>query len=237
MLFQSVIRERLYHHCFQPIVDIQQQTIFGYESLLRSKHVGNPEVLFDVAIDLNKLLELDISSFNMTIHTFTNQLNEENKAKHLFVNVYPSTLISSLFMSHLENIIKNFFIPPNKIILELSESEPIACYSQLRNAITLFKEFGVKIALDDLGKGNSSLKNIVELEPDYVKFDKYFAENLTQSIKKQHLLESLSKFCCSNNIQTILEGIESEDDLQIAKSLGIHYGQGYLFGKPKRIIM
>lgn len=232
MLFQHVIEHELYHHHFQPIIDFNQSEAYGYECLLRSKHVKSPYELFCNAINYNCLLKLDISSFKKAIHSVSEKLNEINGNQHVFTNIYPSTFISTKFMDKLLHLIDKSVISPNQIVLEISESEDINNYIKLKDIIKDVKRLGVKIALDDMDKGNAPLRNILELDPDYVKFDKYFSDNLNKSSKKQSLLKSLLDYCQNNNIKTILEGIEEESDLHVAKSIGIDYGQGYLLGKP-----
>lgn len=226
----------MYYHHFQPIFNIHESEVFGYEGLLRSKHVTNPKELFEMAIDLNKLLELDVSSCEKAIHSFTKQLEQINGEKHIFLNIYPSTLISSFFKKNLVKVLEQHSILPNQIVMEVSESEQITNYLQLKDVIKSLKDLGVRIALDDLDKGKSSLKNLLELEPDYVKFDRYFAKDLNKSTKKQDLLKSILDYCSINDIKVVLEGIETNKELNIAKSLGVHYGQGFLLGKPNDTI-
>lgn len=222
----------MYYHHFQPIIGFNQSKVFGYEGLLRSKHITSPYELFCTAIDYNCLLELDVSSFRKAIYSFSKKVNKLNKDSHIFINIYPSTLVSALFMEHLTDVINKGLISPEQIILEISESERIADYERLKNTIRKIKNIGVKIALDDMDKGNAPLRNVLELEPDYVKFDKYFSDDLKENKKKQDLLASLLQFCKVNNIKTILEGIETKEDYKVAKSIGIHFGQGYLLGRP-----
>lgn len=188
-----------------------------------------------MAIDLNKLWQLDISSFQMAIHSFIDQLKEEQPK--LFINVFPSTFISPLFIYKLTETLEDIVMSPKQIILELSEYEKIINYEDLKENVSALKNMGIEIALDDLGNGNASLKNIVEIKPDYVKFDQYFGKNLYYSKEKQHLLRLLIDFCSKFKIKTILEGIESDRDLEVARSLGVHFGQGYFIGKPEQKIL
>jgi len=229
---QHVMENCLYYHHFQPIMDVYKYKTLGYESLLRSKHIDNPRSLFCEAINSDRLSELDISSIGMAIQSFNNQLDRITRDTHLFVNIYPSTLISQHFMRKLINIIESTLISPNRIVMEINESEQINNFSDLKDTVFQLKARGIKVALDDFDNGTAPFKKVIELEPNYIKFDKYFSENLTQSIKKQEILKSLLHYCSSNNIQTILEGIETDKDLSVAKSLGIDFGQGFLTGKP-----
>lgn len=98
--------------------------------------------------------------------------------------------------------------------------------------VHLLKDKGYAIAIDDFGKGESSLQTVIELEPDFVKLDRYYAVKLSASIKKQNEIQMLLKLCQQKNMKLILEGIEEPTDLAMAKLLGVHLGQGYLLGEP-----
>jgi EAL domain-containing protein (putative c-di-GMP-specific phosphodiesterase class I) len=90
---------------------------------------------------------------------------------------------------------------------------------------------GVKIAVDDMGGGYSFFQQWIELEPDFIKLDRYFAEDLSICSRKQKTISSLVDLL-SGTTDIIIEGIETEEDLNIAESLGINYAQGFLLGRP-----
>ncbi|MGJ9458485.1 EAL domain-containing protein [Oceanobacillus sp. CF4.6] len=102
----------------------------------------------------------------------------------------------------------------------------------MKSNISLLKKRGFQIAIDDVGKGSASLKSIIELEPDYLKMDNYFAFDLSVSEQKQEMIKSFMTYCENTNTKFILEGIEKTEDLAVAKDLGVLYGQGFLLGKP-----
>ncbi|HDJ1468230.1 TPA: EAL domain-containing protein [Clostridioides difficile] len=76
------------------------------------------------------------------------------------------------------------------------------------------------------------MKTIIELEPDYLKLDRYFSQDLKSSKQKQSLISFFLNYCQEYKSQLILEGLENEMDMEMAKSLGIPIAQGYLLGKP-----
>ena len=233
--FKRLLKRRLYDHQFQPILDIHSMMVFGCESLIRPKNFRSPESLFSTAMKLNKLFELDLFSITTAIQSFNNHLDRITLDTHLFLNIYPSTLVSKNFIKTFVNRIESSAIPPNRFVLEINESEHIESYSLLKEKILKLQALGVQIALDDFDKGTSPFKKILELEPNYIKLDKYLSTNLAQSVKKQKLINLFINYCSSNNIKVILEGIETDSDLSVAKSLGVDFGQGYLLGKPDKI--
>jgi EAL domain-containing protein (putative c-di-GMP-specific phosphodiesterase class I) len=91
---------------------------------------------------------------------------------------------------------------------------------------------GFRVAIDDMGAGYSSLQSIVELEPDYLKFDIALVRNIDKSSIKRSLLETLVELSQKIGAQVIAEGIEAESELQTLRELGVSIGQGRFLAPP-----
>ncbi|WP_257985156.1 EAL domain-containing protein [Bacillus sp. T33-2] len=226
----------IFSHVFQPIFSLQNNRVYGYESLLRGDHVQNPEMLFEMAVQQKKLFDLDMASMMQSIFTYDEFGLPKQKDLHLTVNVFPSTLLNPSFLWKLEKVMRKVDIPPQKIMLELNESETVTYVHKLQEIIRYLKKAGFIIALDDLGKGQSSLRIALELEPDAVKLDRYFCDDLQNSIKKQRFLNWIASYFREEGVSVTLEGIETESQLTIARQTGIDFGQGYFLGRPKPLI-
>lgn len=100
-----------------------------------------------------------------------------------------------------------------------------------RKSISVLKKKGFLVASDDTGTRGGSLQRIIELDVDYVKLDRYFSTDLAQSVNKQKVISLLFHFF-NDEKRIILEGIETAKDLEVAKSIGIELGQGFLLGRP-----
>lgn len=227
-LLEDIIRKKMFHHVFQPLYILEYWGVFGYEALLRCTVFQNPESLFRLAVEKNRLYDLDCCSI---YHALTS-VNVRNR--RFFVNVYPSTMVHPSFPNFLEKL-NSICIANQSIVFEINEAEKIWDMGLLRKAVHFLKDKGYAIALDDFGKGESSLKTVIELDPDFVKLDRYFAVNLSASNEKQKEIQMLLKLCEQKNMKLILEGIEDPMDLAMAKVLGVPLGQGHLLGKPLRI--
>lgn len=219
-------------HAYQPIYYLSDFTILGYEAFMRpNDYKDNIEMLFLEAKKQNYLYELDTISIKHAIFTF---FKKEFRREKLFVNVFPSTLINPSFIPFLEVVMKKVNQPFNRIVLEINEAEEIPNFSQLREIVYILKAKGILFAIDDFGNGLISIKNVIELEPDIVKLDQYFSNNLFTSEKKQRMIRSLVSYF-KDDVILILEGIEQPEELSMARVLGISIGQGYLMGKPRYI--
>lgn len=231
----QVIDNNLFYHHYQPVYNIHNNKAFGYEGLLRSKYVQNPQLLFDKAIKIDRLAQLDTSSVTTALKQLGGHISHFHKNDFFFLNIYPSTLASDTFLNCLEHALATTVIPVDHIILEINESERIADFNLFLKAVNRVKSLGLKIALDDIGKGVSPFRRILELEPDIIKLDKYFSDELATTKYKQDILNLVTHYCKEKKIEVVLEGIETQDDLLMAKSLGIDLVQGFLLGKPNTL--
>ncbi len=225
-----------FSHVFQPILSLQNETIYGFESLIRGKEFQNPQLLFAMAEQQKKKLLLDFSSIMQSITSFDQWIPAKDSDMHLTVNIFPSTMLEPSFLWFMENLQKKVNIPPKQIIFEINEAETVENLTKFQGKIRYLKEAGFLIALDDLGKGQSSLKASLEIDPDMVKLDQYFSIDLEKSIKKQHFLAWITSYFKEIGTQVTLEGIETQAQFTIAKQIGVQYGQGYHLGRPRPLI-
>lgn len=226
---ENMLNKDFFHH-YQPIVNIWNNKVIGYESLFRTKNNRNPEEIFNSAKKEGKLYELDSRSIHKASTTFKEAGYIKDRT-NLFLNVFPSTINNKNFISFIYKIINNNGFSSQQIILEILENELINLF-QLSENLEILKEFGVQIAIDDFGKGNNSLRSVIELQPDFIKMDRYFMDGFIHSKYKLKMIESLKEYCDEVGSKLIVEGVEDEVSLEILKNIGVQYAQGYLLGRP-----
>lgn len=209
-------------HWYQPICQIETGEILGYEALVRNKSLNKLSPL-----DIFKQAEQEGCRTELDSYLLFQAINSVSYTSNLFLNVFPSTLLEKWFLSWWDE----HFVTPAPLVIEISESEPVNDWKALKSVITKLRKRGVKIAVDDMGSGYSFFQHWVELNPDYIKLDCYYAAGLAENPLKQRIIEHLTKLFDGYSI-IILEGIETEEDLNTAKQLGISYAQGYLLGRP-----
>lgn len=210
-------------HWFQPIYNLKSNKIIGYEALLRdaTNLEISPDSIFKFAESKGCRDILDMTSIKCAIDIF----NDDSYLS--FLNIYPSTLLKGNFLSWWD-----IHVPRNaSIVLELLENEPVTDWVKIKSVIKSLRDRGVKLAVDDLGSGYSNIRYWIELEPDYIKLDKYYTNNLSKNLRKQKSLKALAELL-SDTTKIIVEGIEKDEDLKIINQLNISYGQGYFLGKP-----
>jgi len=231
---ELLIEMRSFTHVFQPIFHLGNRQIIAYESLFRCQMVSSPEILFQRAKSLGKLYELDMVSIFNALNEFT-MYQEKNGGREYMIslNVFPSTIIISSFPDELLRLVNKTDLIPQQIILEVNESERIEKLELMNTNICRLKEMGFFVALDDVGKGAYPLSVFLEMKVDIVKLDRYFSKDLAKEPKKQSAILGMMQMFKDSKI--ILEGIETEEDLRMAKFLGVMYGQGYHLARPMKL--
>lgn len=229
---QLVLENEDFYHVIQPIVNVEKKRVLGYEFLFRSKHVQNIESFFRYAKNMEQLTNLDLKSVKKIFQSIHHEYSKMNSL-YWFINIQPQTLIYPHFFKKLYEWIEEKNMNPQSIVFELNEHAKDVDLGLLKIAVDELKTQGFLIALDDVGKGESSLQTILELEPDIIKVDRYFAKDLSNSHKKQKVISTLMKLI-GDDLFMIFEGIENQVDLQIIQELGVSLVQGYYLGKPQK---
>ncbi|MEA2119769.1 bifunctional diguanylate cyclase/phosphodiesterase [Halovibrio sp. HP20-50] len=232
-LNKIIAAEELYV-LFQPIVDANQQAIYGYEALIRGPKTSplhSPLRLFEVATQAGKLVELDLLCRRLAINRFA----ALDLPGLLFLNVMPLTIVERDFREGLTlGFIRDSGLPPERVVIELTEHVPIHDYELMRQAVDHYRTMGFQVALDDLGAGHSSLRHWSELRPDFVKLDRHFISGIDQDPAKREFLRSILDVARSLDCQVIAEGIETAAEHLCLWELdrGLALLQGFYFARP-----
>jgi len=221
---------------FQPIVSLisSRPTVFAMEALSRMRwplqeaHI-NPEMLFSYASNEGRLLELDMACMQAAF----SQLNNLAIVKCLFINVRPLTITHPAFLTRAIELRKS--LPHCQIVFELTEHETLPNLNVLVHAAQSLKALDFELAIDDFGKGYANLNLLCALQPAFIKLSGSFAENLAKNQRARIIVKTITHLANELGIRVILENIESENCAQEALALGIHYAQGYHYGKPSEL--
>lgn len=227
-----IIQDRLLSARFQPIVQMKDGEILGYEGLIRGPSdspLHSPLNLFQAA---------DEHGLRVTIeHLCRRIVLEQFKALHLpgklFLNVSPECLLKR-DARHGETLdyIHEIGIAPERVIIELTEYQPTHDYSLLYEAVRHYRAMGFEIAIDDLGEGFSSLRLWSELQPEFVKIDMHFIQGIDKDAVKRQFVRSIQSIAEKSGSRVVAEGIETQAELTTLLDLGVACGQGYHIAKP-----
>jgi EAL domain-containing protein (putative c-di-GMP-specific phosphodiesterase class I) len=228
--FDQLMTQRAVAPHFQPIVSLGDRNVLGYEVLARSRFFGlkDPHSMFAAAKVLD--LEGELSRILRDEGIRSGQVLPEEHI--LFVNTHPvemedlELLIFSL--GELRNLAGD-----RRLVLEIHEAA-VTCHEQMSKLRLVLSELEIGLAYDDFGAGQARLVELVDVPPDYLKFDMSLVQNLeSASAERQRMLASLVKMVRDLGIAPLAEGIELAGDDEICRQMGFQYGQGFYYGYPE----
>ena len=229
---QRLIEFGLLVPVFQPILALHSQRILGYEALIRgpeTSQLRTPDQLFSVARSSKQLAALEFACRAVSCAKFV----ELELAGKLFLNMTPLSFTDSQYRDGVtREILDRVGLDPERVVFELTESQPIDQFDLLRAASEHFQQQGFAVALDDLGAGYAGLRVWSELCPDYVKIDRYFISGVDKDPVKREFVRAMLDIAHRIGNKVIAEGIETADELTTLVAMGIEYVQGYFIARP-----
>jgi EAL domain-containing protein (putative c-di-GMP-specific phosphodiesterase class I) len=234
--FDQLMTQRAVAPHFQPIVSIDDRNVSGYEVLARSRFFGlrDPHSMFAAA----KVLDLESELSRILREEGIRSAQILPKDHLLFVNTHPAEMDDlDLLIFSLGEL--RSLEPERPLVLEIHEAA-VTCGEQMRTLRAALTDLKIGLAYDDFGAGQARLVELVDVPPDYLKFDMSLVQNLeTASHERQRMLASLVKIVQELGISPLAEGVELEGDHEICRQMGFKFGQGFLYGYPvlpKRLV-
>ncbi len=213
---------------FQPIVDLESQTIFAHEALVRGPQGESAASILAQVTDENRY-QFDqsarvcaitaASALGMTVPVSINFLPNA---------VYrPETCIRVTLEAATE-----LGFPTSQIIFEVNEAEPVGDRAHLQGIFAEYKRQGFKTAIDDFGAGYAGLSLLADFEPDLIKLDMALIRNIDQDRTRRAIISGTLQTCRDLGITVIAEGVESDEEVAVLRGMGISLFQGYRFARP-----
>ncbi|MFS8113001.1 EAL domain-containing protein [Rhizobium jaguaris] len=220
---------------YQPIVRLEDAEIAGFEALMRWEHPKRGNIPPSEFIPIAEASDIIGPLGMFAMEQATNDLmawQRQTGDLPLFVSINLSSvqLLNNELYDDVRALLAKTHCEPNRIKLELTESQVMENPEQARLVLGKLREAGIGLALDDFGTGYSSLSYLTRFPFDTIKLDKAMVRD--ESDKKAVLLRSVISMARELNMRVVAEGIESEEDaLELAK-MGCAYGQSFIFGPP-----
>lgn len=231
--FRNIIKNKDIRVIFQPIVDLNNGKIFGYEGLTRGpkqSRFHSPVRLFEFAEMYGTLYTLEKIAREKAFYLSDSLIKNNEK---LFININSQVIHDPDFTpGHTVSLLAQYGLSPSDVVFEITERNAIQDFSSFCEVLKHYRDQGFEIAVDDAGAGYSSLQAITEIQPDYIKVDRSLISGIHENEVKVHILEAFVTFAKKMNSKVIAEGIETSEELQKVINLGINYGQGYLLSCP-----
>jgi EAL domain-containing protein (putative c-di-GMP-specific phosphodiesterase class I) len=206
----------------QPIVALTDGLRVGAEALSRfpPEWVKPPDVVFAEAELIDMSVELELLAARSAVAYLP------DISGYLSINFSPETLLDERCLAFLEEV------PADRIVIELSEHDSVQDYDLLAAALSPLRAKGMRLAIDDVGVGFSSLRHIVSSAPDVIKLDLSIIAGVATDQVLRTLARSLADFGHEIGTAIVAEGVETKEDAVALLDVGIDYGQGWYFGRP-----
>jgi EAL domain-containing protein (putative c-di-GMP-specific phosphodiesterase class I)/GGDEF domain-containing protein len=215
-----------------PVLKLDDMSVIGYEALSRGPEGGEferPDKLFKVAYDADLVLRLERLCRRQAIRAAA----DLPEGRLLFMNIEPEAigdpeLRDVMFTA----LLSDAAITPDRIVLEITERTAITDFPSFRSTLEYLRALGFSVAVDDAGAGYGSLQVLAEVRPEWLKIDISLIRGVDADEVRRQLVSILVLFAKRMGVRLIAEGIETQQELETLKELGVGYGQGFLFTEP-----
>jgi EAL domain-containing protein (putative c-di-GMP-specific phosphodiesterase class I)/GGDEF domain-containing protein/CBS domain-containing protein len=231
-LFLSIMRGRQVEPVYQPIVDFASGAVLGYEAFLRGPTdtpFHDPLALLSFAESIGQVFPLERLFFETAII----RLDSLPTNQQLFINIHPASFTDPLFTpAGIPEFLAGHGLSPENLVFEFTERQTPEDLDILQQKLEMYRDKGIRVAMDDIGAGNMTLRALCRIRPDYIKADVSVIGGIQSNPINRVMMETL--VCLAEKIKgrVIAVGIESETELTSLASMGVQAGQGYYFSRP-----
>jgi len=232
---RRALEQREFELHYQPLYDLRNRSITGFEALLRWRPPGgtslSPTEFVGIAEDSGLIVPIGEWVLREALRQ-AKAWQTPGRALTIAVNVSAKQFSRSNFVERLERYIAETGIDPSLVELEVTESVIIEGAGEAREALDRVAALGVGIAIDDFGTGYSGLAYFKRLPIDTVKIDQSFIRDLTVDPDDAAIVTAIISMARTLGVDVVAEGVETEEQLEALKRLGCQRAQGYLFAAP-----
>jgi EAL domain-containing protein (putative c-di-GMP-specific phosphodiesterase class I) len=233
--FEDIMKNSFVDTYFQPIVNLADGYVIGYEALSRGPRGTSlymPNALIAEAKSHSRMGELDHLLRKMALVN----ASKRGLRKLLFINIDPVALYDD---NKSENIVRrcaDFGIPSRHVVVEVSGRNEICSFEKFRKIIEEYKTEGFSVACDDINSHLTNVQTVSSIAPDFLKIDGSFVRGIdtNNDINKYNEVSSVIEIAKMVNAKVIAVGVETEGELSFLYRMGVHAVQGNLLGEPQK---
>ena len=213
-LLETILDQRIYS-VYEPIVEVESRTVFGYEALARGpegSRLHSPAALFGAAEAQGLVFELDCVCRESGLRGAV----DFPAGTKLFLNIRPTTIHDPNFQGErLIETLEQRELAPTDVVFEISEQESTRSFAAFGEMLAAYRRLGFQFALDDTGAGYAGLEELLEVEPDYIKIDRAMVSGVDQDPARQDVLSALLQLADKMGAQVIGEGLDTLEELEM----------------------
>lgn len=233
----TALLENSFSQYYQPQFDINTGKLRGFEALIRwtDAELGNipPSIFIPIAEETGLIIPIGRWILRTAVKTLKTWQEKFHFDGVMSVNISPIQLLQDNFIEELDEIVKNEKIDPTLLEIEITEGVFIHKMEETVEKLKAIRERGIRVSLDDFGTGYSSLSYLQSLPLNTLKIDKSFINDITSADGVQaNITSSIIKMVGKMGLETIAEGVEYPEQLDLLTHFKCNIVQGFLRGKP-----
>ncbi len=236
-LHRALERSELMLH-YQPVVEVCGATTVGAEALIRWQHPDQgmvaPGRFIPVAEESGLIIPIGAWVLEQACHQLRDwhDRGDGEQQGSVEVNLSARQIDDPQIVATIEEILSRTGLPPEHLTLEITESALMKDAAAALVVLRALKEIGVLLAIDDFGTGYSSLSYLQRFPLDIVKVDRMFVDELGQDDGGDEIVSAVISLAHALGLEVVAEGVETPQQLEILRSLGCDFAQGFLFSRP-----
>ncbi|SER54671.1 diguanylate cyclase (GGDEF) domain-containing protein [Rhizobium sp. NFR03] len=217
---------------YQPIVCSETRMIKAFEALIRWRHPQKGIIAPDQFISIAETTGLIMPIGNWVVRTACDEAKRWPSPIGVAVNVAGDQFRDPTFLPYVRDCLRRSGLAPERLTIEVTESIFSVDPAVIADSLMELRAEGVKIALDDFGIGFSSINNLRRFPLDHLKIDRSFTEAMLGSKRDAELVDIILRLGTTFDVSTTIEGVETERQLEYARSRGANAIQGFLISRP-----
>jgi diguanylate cyclase (GGDEF)-like protein len=221
-----------FHLAYQPVLSLADDRVIGYEALIRWTHptlgAVSPAQFIPMAEETGQIVEIG----RWVLEEACREAATWTDDRFVAVNVSAVQFRSPLLMAHLTGALARSGLPARRLEIELTETAMVDDGRQIAGVLDAIEALGVRIAMDDFGTGYSSLAHLRDFPLDRIKIDRSFVVTAQTDPHSLAVLRGIAQIGREMGVAILAEGVETEAQLELIRSIGCDDIQGYLVGRP-----
>ncbi|MET0075367.1 MAG: EAL domain-containing protein [Candidatus Thiodiazotropha lotti] len=233
---RTAIREQQFTVYFQPQWDLHNDTICGFEALVRWQHPTEglmlPGEFIQIAEHSGQIAEIDLMILKMACQQQQQWIKQGLKPGKMAVNISAMLFSQTDIAKIVSSNITEYCLSGHELEIELTESAMLHDINHTKEVFKQLSHIGIPLAIDDFGTGYSSMAYLHNLPAKIIKIDRTFIRNIERNKTGQAIVQSMLELAESMGMEAIAEGIETNQEHSFVRSTKCRIGQGYLLGRP-----
>jgi diguanylate cyclase (GGDEF)-like protein len=223
---------------YQPIVSLENERVVGFEALVRWYHPERgfvpPSEFIPLAEETGLVADIDqwvLRESCRQVREWQN-MSPANRSLTLSANLSSKELTQSDLIERVQRVLADTDFDPHSLKLEITESAVMENADTAARVLTRLRELGVRLSIDDFGTGYSSLSYLHRFPVTTLKIDRSFVSRMGDGDENFEIVRTIMTLASNLGMDTVAEGVETEQQLAHLRTLKCQYGQGYLFSRP-----